>query len=172
MSIHSDSAPLTDPQIRDAGFRLAERNLGYIRSSPSQSPSPRHHHPLPSEYQSSQNSQCQSQLNPSSQENGHETHWPTPRNTRSRHTMVTLSTQTPQSNTPRSSKSISVISMNREKNIGSQINYIIYAVSYRDVGIFIVKGHGIRDEEILEILQIPNTYFHSLSLQEKRINNN
>jgi hypothetical protein len=40
----------------------------------------------------------------------------------------------------------------------------------RDVGFYIVKGHGISDEEILEILAIENSYFHSLSLEEKRRN--
>ena len=40
----------------------------------------------------------------------------------------------------------------------------------RDVGFYIVKGHGITDEEVLEILAIANTYFHNLSLEEKRKN--
>jgi len=45
----------------------------------------------------------------------------------------------------------------------------------RDVGFYIVKGHGITDEEVLEeevleILAIANTYFHSLSVEEKRRN--
>jgi hypothetical protein len=39
----------------------------------------------------------------------------------------------------------------------------------RDVGFYIVKGHGITDKEILEILAIGNTYF-KLSLEEKRKN--
>jgi hypothetical protein len=39
----------------------------------------------------------------------------------------------------------------------------------RDVGFYIVKGHGITDEEILEILAIGNTFLH-LSLEEKRKN--
>jgi hypothetical protein len=47
-------------------------------------------------------------------------------------------------------------------------NQLHHAV--RDVGFYIVKGHGITDEEILEILAIENTYFHSLSLEEKRRN--
>jgi len=40
----------------------------------------------------------------------------------------------------------------------------------RDVGFYIVKGHGITDEEVLEILAIANTYFHNLPLEEKRKN--
>jgi hypothetical protein len=40
----------------------------------------------------------------------------------------------------------------------------------RDVGFYIVKGHGITDEEVLEILSIEYTYFHTLSLEEKRKN--
>ena len=40
----------------------------------------------------------------------------------------------------------------------------------RDVGFYIVKGHAITDEEVLEILGIANTYFHNLSLEEKRRN--
>jgi len=40
----------------------------------------------------------------------------------------------------------------------------------RDVGFYIVKEHGITDEEVLEILAIANTYFHNLSLEEKRKN--
>jgi hypothetical protein len=37
----------------------------------------------------------------------------------------------------------------------------------RDVGFYIVKGHGISDEEVLEVLAIANSYFHTLSMAEK-----
>jgi hypothetical protein len=40
----------------------------------------------------------------------------------------------------------------------------------RDVGFYIVKGHGITDEEVLEVLQIANSYFHTLDVEEKRKN--
>jgi isopenicillin N synthase-like dioxygenase len=40
----------------------------------------------------------------------------------------------------------------------------------RDVGFYIVKGHGITDEEVLEVLQIANSYFHTLGVEEKRKN--
>jgi non-haem dioxygenase in morphine synthesis N-terminal len=40
----------------------------------------------------------------------------------------------------------------------------------RDVGFYIVKGHGISDEEILEILGIANTLFHEVPLEVKRSN--
>ena len=47
-------------------------------------------------------------------------------------------------------------------------NQLLGAV--RDVGFYIVKGHGISDEEVLEILATANTYFHALNLEEKRKN--
>jgi hypothetical protein len=48
------------------------------------------------------------------------------------------------------------------------VDQLHHAVRY--VGFYIVKGHGITDEEVLEILEIANTYFHSLSLEEKTKN--
>jgi non-haem dioxygenase in morphine synthesis N-terminal len=40
----------------------------------------------------------------------------------------------------------------------------------RDVGFYIVTGHGISDEETMEVLSIANTYFHTVSLESKRLN--
>jgi non-haem dioxygenase in morphine synthesis N-terminal len=49
-----------------------------------------------------------------------------------------------------------------KQRLADQIHHAV-----RDVGFYIVKGHGITDDEVLEILGIANTYFHSLSMEEK-----